>query len=154
MADAYEVARYLVRLAAHDEEPDFLTNLRLQKLLYYAQAWSLAMRGKPLFDDRIEAWPSGPVVPSVFDRFLGLGQRSLLPDDVEEERDIEMEQEDVDFVASVWHSYKGFSPSHLREMTREEDPWRNARGNLSPIEGGDEEITCEAMRDFFSHAVS
>ncbi len=91
MASAYEVARCLVRLAAHDEEPDYLTNLRLQKLLYYAQAWSLAMRDKPLFDDRIEAWPSGPVVPSVFDRFLGLGRRSLLPDDVEAERDIEMD---------------------------------------------------------------
>jgi uncharacterized phage-associated protein len=154
MACAYEVARYLVRLAAHDEEPDYLTNLRLQKLLYYAQAWSLAMRDKPLFDDRIEAWASGPVVPSVLDRFVGLGQRSILPDDVDEERDIEMELEDVDFVASVWHSYKAFSPSQLRDMTREEDPWRNARGNRSPIETSDEEITCEAMRDYFSQAVS
>ena len=109
---------------------------------------------KPLFVDRIEAWSSGPVVPSVFDRFDGLWRRALLPDDVEEERVIEMEPEDVDFVASVWHSYKGFSPSALREMTREEDPWRNARGNLSPIEGGDKEITRESMRDFFSLVVS
>jgi uncharacterized phage-associated protein len=154
MASAYEVARFLVRLGAFEEESDYLTNGRLQKLLYYAQAWSLAMRDKPLFDDRIEAWPSGPVVPSVFDRFDGLWKRAILPDDVEVERDIELEPEDVDFVASVWQSYKGFSPSALREMTREEDPWLKARGNLSPIEGGDEEITHESMRHFFSVAVS
>jgi uncharacterized phage-associated protein len=154
MASAYEVARYLVRLAAHDEEPDYLTNRRLQKLLYYAQAWSLAMRDKPLFDDRIEAWASGPVVPSVCDRFEGLWRRVLLPDDVEEERVIEMEPDEVDFVASVWESYKAFSPSRLREMTREEDPWRKARGNLSPIVRCNEEITLESMRDYFTHAVS
>jgi uncharacterized phage-associated protein len=154
MADAYEVARYLVRLAAFDDEPDFLTNLRLQKLLYYAQAWSLAMRGKPLFDDRIEAWARGPVVPRVFDRFADLGHRPILPDDVEAERAIELEQEDLDFVASVWKSYKAFSPDRLREMTQEEDPWRNARRNLGPIDGSQEEITCEAMRDYFSQAVS
>ncbi len=154
MASAYEVARLLVRLGAFEEEPDYLTNLRLQKLLYHAQAWSLAMRDKPLFDDRIEAWSSGPIVPSVFDRFKGLWRRAILPDDVEEERVVELEPEDVDFVGSVWQSYKGFAPSALREMTREEDPWLQARGNLGPIEGCDKEITHESMRDFFSVAVS
>ena len=63
MAKAVEVARFLAYLAANDVEPDYLTNLRLQKLLYYVQAWSLVLRkSADFFQERIEAWVHGPVV--------------------------------------------------------------------------------------------
>lgn len=65
MASAYEVAQHLIRLAEFEEEPDYLTHLRLQKLLYYVQAWSMAMRSRPMFPERIEAWGHGPVVPNL-----------------------------------------------------------------------------------------
>jgi uncharacterized phage-associated protein len=54
---------YLVRL--DPTAGDSISNLKLQKLCYYAQAWSLALRGKPLFPERIEAWAQGPVVPEL-----------------------------------------------------------------------------------------
>ncbi len=60
---ASEAARYF--LALQDDE-DSISNLKLQKLLYYAQGFSLALTGKPLFNDQIKAWIHGPVVPSVW----------------------------------------------------------------------------------------
>ena len=63
---AQTVANHFVELL-HDQGG--ISNLKLQKLLYYAQAWHLALYGEPLFRDRIEAWVHGPVVPPVFGAF-------------------------------------------------------------------------------------
>src|SRR5438045_3498157 len=57
-------------LAGIDREAgDVITHLKLQKLVYYAQAWSLALLNKPLFEEEIQAWTHGPVVPSLFEKF-------------------------------------------------------------------------------------
>src|SRR4051794_29210853 len=64
---ADQAAEYLVALSQDAGDP--VTNLKLQKLLYYAQGWYLALNNDPLFNDRIEAWPHGPVVPRVYGRF-------------------------------------------------------------------------------------
>ena len=74
MTHALNVARYLIKLAGSGAERDPLTNLRLQKLLYHAQGWHLAVFGRPLFPDQLEAWPQGPVVPDVYRMFEGDGQ--------------------------------------------------------------------------------
>jgi uncharacterized phage-associated protein len=152
MARAYEVARYLVRLAADEEEPDFLTHLRLQKLLYYVQAWSLAQRGTPLFSEQIQAWANGPVVREVYSRFRDIGRRPILPEDMEPDREIDLDEEDRAFVAAVWESYKGFSAWSLREMTHEEAPWLDARRGLGPADRCENEITHDAMREYFTTA--
>ena len=65
MLSAQDVAKYFLTLVSEDEG-DFLTNLKLQKLLYYAQGFSVAMLGSPLFSDKIEAWTYGPAVPNVY----------------------------------------------------------------------------------------
>ena len=69
LPSAVDVARYLVLLASTEsdgpaQEADCLTNLRLQKLLYYVQGWSLGERGRPMFREEIQAWRYGPVVPA------------------------------------------------------------------------------------------
>ena len=116
MSRAIESAVMLVRLAAVEEERDYLTNLRLQKLLYYVQAWSLVMRRKPMFQDRIEAWVHGPVVPSVYRHFSHKGPMPIVEADVENV-EIELDEEEASFVASVWETYKAYSALKLREMT-------------------------------------
>src|SRR5258708_4115865 len=69
---ALDVANWF--LAAMDRGAgDSITHLKLQKLVYYAQAWSLALRNKPLFDEDFVAWTHGPVVKSVWRRFKGYG---------------------------------------------------------------------------------
>lgn len=68
MADIFDFANFFIDLSLHNEE-DPMTNLRLNKLLYFAQGCSLAKRNKPLFDDDIEAWTYGPVVPAIYHCF-------------------------------------------------------------------------------------
>ena len=84
MAAAMDVARQFVRLAWNGEEPEGLTHMRLQKLLYYAQGWHLAAFGRPLFVGRIEAWKHGPVVKEVYPRFVDRKASPISPDDAGE----------------------------------------------------------------------
>ena len=70
---AERVADYIIR-SAH-ESGELITNLKLQKLVYYAQAWHLALFDEPLFDDPIEAWVHGPVVSSLYSKFPEHRQR-------------------------------------------------------------------------------
>ena len=58
-------------------EKDNLTQMKLHKLLYYAHGWHLGFKGKPLFDDKIEAWEYGPVVPSIYRQFRDFGSRPI-----------------------------------------------------------------------------
>ena len=80
MANVHDVAQFFIGLAneqANNEQGDMMTNLRLQKLLYFAQGWHLARYGKPLFDDDIEAWQYGPVVPSVYNAYKQYGRGGI-----------------------------------------------------------------------------
>jgi uncharacterized phage-associated protein len=153
MANAKEVARLLVHLAANESEPDYLTNLRLQKLLYYAQAWSLVMRKKPIFSQSIEAWVHGPVVREVYAQYADNGDRVISPDGIDATK-IKLTPEERSFVGSVWESYKGYSASKLREMTHQEEPWINARNGYGPADSCEVVIAHKAMRDYFQDAPS
>ena len=65
MASAHDVARYIVRQLAP------LSTIKLQKLVYYSQAWHLVWEDAPLFDERVEAWANGPVVPEIYREHRG-----------------------------------------------------------------------------------
>jgi uncharacterized phage-associated protein len=149
MARAIEVARYLIRLAENEEEPDFLTHLRLQKLLYYVQAWWTVQRDGVIFTEPISAWVHGPVVREVYSAFSNNGQRPIMPEEIGD-NPIDLTEEEREFIASVWESYKGYSALKPRDMTHQEDPWINARKGYAPADRGDEEITPEALRAYFS----
>jgi len=153
MPKAIEVARYLVNLAATEDEPDYLTPLRLQKLLYYVQGWSLAIRERPMFSERIEAWANGPVVRDVYREFSAFARRSIVPEDVETESGPDLTDEEKEFIHSVWEALKGHSASSLWKMTHEEPTWLNARNGAAPTDRCDEEISHESMRTFFAQHV-
>ena len=154
MARAIDVARCLVNLAVCEDEPDTLTHLRLQKLLYYCQAWSLAKRDRPLFPEPIEAWSSGPIVIDIYRRFSDQGMVPIYPESFDPEDESEIDPEESHFVVSVWEAYKGFSASKLRDMTHEEDPWIQAREGYGPAQRCEVEIKPEAIRDYFLSGVS
>ena len=91
MTTALDAARYLVRLGFTPDEPedsDFLCPLRVQKLLYYVQGWSLGINDVPMFSERIEAWAHGPVVRDLYaapprlegDDHRSAGRLGVLPD--------------------------------------------------------------------------
>jgi uncharacterized phage-associated protein len=143
-----DVANYLIKLAAAEDEPDYLTHLRLQKLMYYVQAWSLARRGRPAFKGRIEAWAHGPVVKELWKVLSARGSTPLPVDALCGASTLS--KDDAGFVASVWNAYRGFTAFALRSMTHNESPWINARGGIAPADSCSTEITHEAMREYFS----
>jgi uncharacterized phage-associated protein len=121
-----------------------ITNLKLQKLLYYTQAWNLAFTGNPLFLESIEAWVHGPVVPSIFRRFreyrwMPINSAVEPYDDGGVRRHIE----------SVLNAYDKFDATQLERLTHSEDPWKIARGNLAPDMSSRNVISNIVMRDYY-----
>ncbi len=111
------------------EAGEAITHLKLQKLVYYAEAWYLAFCDKPLFEEAPQAWTHGPVYPSLFQKYRENSWDSLpierharrVPDDL------------AGFLQSVFNSYGQFGAKRLEELTHEETPWKETRGNL-PLE--------------------
>lgn len=148
---ALQVARYLIRIAAADEDP--LTHLRLHKLLYYVQGWSLAMRNKELFSDSIQAWTYGPVVPAVWKRFQHYGSQVILPTDEPSSSSI-LDKEAKNFIERVWDTYKEFSALKLKEMTHREGPWKNARVGVPPGSSCTNTISPTSMKEYFTKCLN
>lgn len=144
---AIDVAKYLVWLADSEDEPDRLTPMRIQKLLYYCQGWSLVRRDRPAFYERIQAWAHGPVVPEVFQEFKSYG-RDAIPANQGDCKAVS--EGDAAFVNGVWAVYKPYSAISLSQMTHDERPWKDARGNLPREASCKKEITTKALRLFFS----
>jgi uncharacterized phage-associated protein len=153
MAKSIDIARHLVLLAASEDEPEYLSPLRLHKLLYYVQAWSLTNRDRPMFPEKIEAWAHGPIVVDLFQTFAKYGDKPIPPEDFLDE-EIDLDDEERDFVASVWESFKVYSANSLRKMTHQEAPWLDARKGLGPADRCSNEITHEAMRAYFASPVA
>jgi uncharacterized phage-associated protein len=144
VSNASEVANYLV--ASFRDAGDPLTNLKLQKLLYYAQGWYLAIHDEALFDERIEAWPRGPVVPPVYGSFKHR-QWNPIVDDVNKPHlppEVEAHLKEVMDVYGVHGAY------YLEKLSHQERPWLDARGDLGPTDSCNNVITPEAMKEFFS----
>ena len=137
-----DVADYL--LANVDEESgDGISNLKLQKLVYYSQGLYLAMQGEPLFDEPIEAWDRGPVVPALYASYKHYHHRPIEPPQQFVAGDYPPEiREILDAVQTV---YGQFSAWKLRDMTLGEPPWRSTPRN--------EPISLDSLAAFFSQIV-
>jgi len=117
---AHEVARYFVSLV-DDEAGDSITNLKLQKLLYYAQGVNLALKDAVLFPDPIEAWVHGPVVPNVYHAYKQHGGERIPPEQV----NLELYPPDIsELLDEVNEVFGQFSAAKLRAMTHSEPPWK------------------------------
>lgn len=144
MAHVSNVARYFLSLA-EEEAGDDVSNLKLQKLLYYAQGFHLALFDKPLFTNEIRAWTHGPVVADVYHDYKRYGSGVIPRTECELEALTTEEKELLDEVYQVYGQYSAWK---LRNMTHEEAPWVNAYA-----QGADTVISPAAMRDFFQTLV-
>ena len=122
MITALAAAKYLLSLD-NSEDGDVTSNLKLQKLLYYAQGMHLALYGEPLFAETIEAWQHGPVVPPVYHAFKKYAAGPIRVKDGESAKLPKRARETLDEVHTV---YGQFSAWRLREMTHREPPWADA----------------------------
>lgn len=139
MAKVHDVAAYVLKRQGP------MTTMKLQKLVYYAQAWSLVWDEKPLFRARLEAWAAGPVVPALYRLHRGQFKVSTWPEG-DPARLTALERETIDAVLGFY----GPKSSHwLSDLTHQERPWRDARRGLGPGERGDREITLAAMAEYY-----
>ena len=130
MLKSIEVARYL--LAKQDEESgELISNLKIQKLCYYAQGFALVVLNRPLFYEDLEAWQHGPVVPSLWKDFNSHGAGPIPPP---EDLDLEYySPQDKELMDDIYRIYGQFSAWKLRNMTHVEPPWVNTpTGNTIP----------------------
>jgi uncharacterized phage-associated protein len=123
--------------------------MKLQKLVYYSQAWHLVWEDEPLFPERIEAWANGPVVPQLYREHRGRfsvrkwakGEPAKLTG---------AERASIDTVVDF---YGEKTPYWLSELTHREAPWRDAREGLPPGTRSNREITKAAMAEFYASLV-
>jgi len=143
MANVFDVAEYVLSMLG--ETP----TMKLQKLVYYCQAWSLAWDGIPLFEEDFEAWMNGPVCPVLYQEHKGIFNvshgffKSHISDDPN------FSQENIDSMNIVISDYGNKAPYWLSELTHMENPWRLARHGFSVGEHSNNIITKESMQIYY-----
>lgn len=143
---ALTVADYFLYKANKEKKP--LTNKKLQKLVYYAQAWSLVLNDKKLFNEPIEAWVHGPAVRSLYCQYKNFGFSPIIKN--VEESSIKIVSKDRELLDEVWNVYGKLDPDYLEMLTHSEKPWQDARNGLQSHQSSDNEINTKTMKSFYS----
>ena len=120
MLTCHDVAKYFLSLVDEDAG-DSISNLKLQKLVYYAQGYCLAIHDRPLFVEPIEAWEHGPVVPELYRSFKQHGAQPL---PVQKVTIAKFLPEEIKLLDEIWEMFGQFSATKLRNMTHHEDPYK------------------------------
>lgn len=128
---------------------------KLQKLLYYAYGWTLALLNENvddihsrLFEDPIEAWIHGPVIPSVYVQFKEYGWNNI-PKVMDFDESV-FPLEVLDVLNQVWDVYGGYSGNQLEAFSHREDPWIQARKGLSSEESSDVQLSDRVIFEYFN----
>jgi len=144
MFKALDIARKLLLTAKRDSviegQGELMSNMKLQKMLYYEQGFHLAVFGTPLFEEAIEAWMYGPVVPAVYEVYKDYGYNGIDPGEVEAVTLSDREQALFDEVYKVYGAYSAIG---LMNMTHRESPWANTPTGVGSV------ISRDKMVEFF-----
>jgi uncharacterized phage-associated protein len=137
---ALDIANKILAKASLTESGELISNMKLQKLLYYQQGFHLAYFGSPLFDEEIEAWMYGPVVPAIYDHFKDNNNRGIEYSRVPIALSINEEEALFDEVYKVYGKYSAWG---LMDMTHQESPWKSTPVGIGNI------ITKDKLKMFF-----
>ena len=141
MTKADDVAKYII---LHEKDID---NLKLQKLLYYCQAVNLVLTKTPLFDDKIQAWLYGPVVPNIYHEYKKYGEDAIPKTNINNKL-IHLSPEEIENIDVALRFYSKFSGPELIDRTHCETPWISAYKQHPNTE-----ITTKSIYDYFSKAL-
>lgn len=162
MPTVHDVAAYIL------EHKGRMSAMKLQKLVYYSQSWSLVWDDRPMFPEAIEAWANGPVVPVLYEKHRGrfdvtdwpFGNANALDKDARETVDIVLEfygkhnaqwLSDLTHAEDPWKITRGLPTTNLTmPFPDAEDLWKKARTGLKDGERGHNEITLESMMEYYS----
>lgn len=144
MKRVFEVARYIIVKIGKP-----ISALKLEKLTYYCQAWSLAWDGVPLFNEDFEAWANGPVCRDLYNMHRG---QFLLNQNFLSEYNIEnvFTKEEKETMDSVLDFYGDKEPHWLSELTHKERPWKETRGTCRQGEYCDSIINKSLIQEYYS----
>ena len=141
MATAHNVAKWFL-------SKDNMTHKKIQKLCYYAQAWYCALYdGTPLFNEEIQAWVHGPVIPSLYSYYADYKWEQIPQSPFDESI---FSPKEIDILNAVYDTYGSFSGDQLENLTHSEGPWNSARGSIEPWEICTNQISCASLREYYS----
>lgn len=140
MATAHDVAAEIVAICGS------MSAMKLQKLVYYSQAWALVWDDEPIFLEKIEAWANGPVVVELYERHKGQFTISSWTDGNGDN----LQRKFRETIKAVCTHYGKFNAQQLSDLTHSEEPWIQAREGLAPGERGNHEITLASMSEYYS----
>lgn len=152
------IANYFLHLAELSGQR--LDAMKLQKLVYYAHGWYAGHTGEPLINEQIEAWPYGPVIPSLYHEFKAFGSQPIMRKATEyvpahralREVECPADEEIRAFLHNVWMGYRDYSGLTLSEFTHAPNsPWDITRRSSNGAR--DTDIQFELIRDHFAEAV-
>jgi len=144
--NAEDIAEWFLnknRIQMNFEDSEYITNLKLQKLLYYAQGYFLAKKDTPLFNDDFLAWEHGPVVRKIYNKYKTNGANGIV---YNKDFNVKMDNETENILEEVYENYGQYTAWKLRNMTHEEEPWKTTTRN--------DIISKEKIRDFFKTKVA
>ena len=155
--EAEKVVKYVI--AYHDLHGDLISNKKLQKLLYYIEAWGLVhLNG--IIDEDFEAWVYGPVIPDIY-KFRNYEYSPIANNDIEHYdpakycESFHREFEDVgELIDTVLEKYGSMTSLQLELLSHSETPWIEARIGLEPFERGDRIIKKKTMASYYSSLIA
>lgn len=142
MANVFDSAKYIL------EKTGPLSTMKLQKLCYYSQAWSLVWDDNELFPEDFEAWANGPVCRTLYDHHCGMYKISAaqIP---EEKLDHDLSENQKDTINHVLEHYGERDAQWLSTLTHLEDPWKDARKGYAPGERCNVVISKASMAEYY-----
>ena len=150
-------------LTHFDYAGDLITNKKLQKLLYYVEAWNLVYHSS-VIDDDFEAWVHGPVVPDVYQAFKGFGYSAIENKYAEGQSASEkmrellgsakMEQTQKDIMFAVLKKYGSLTSYQLETLSHSEPPWATARKGFDDFAHSSNVIDKGLMKEYYSSLVN
>lgn len=155
-----DICRYIIN-ACH-EQGYSVSNLKLQKLLYFAQGYSLAIVDKPLFNEEFEAWDFGPVVPVAYRNYKIFGA-NCIPKiqyyyDINYDNDTFLDKIEYDkkyyndieqtIMDNIVKTFGRYSANELVKITHSQPPWINCYKKKTIIEKEEiKEYFCSVLRN-------
>lgn len=121
MYKAEEIAAYVIKTT------EWMSNFKLQSVLYFVQAEFLVVKGRPCFDDPIEAWGFGPVIPTVYRQYaiysgmMILRAKAPMP---------HLTKEDRELIDGIVKECEKYGTTELISITTKQAPWQNAYRNF------------------------
>jgi uncharacterized phage-associated protein len=139
-ASAHDVAKYII------SKFGVVSAMKLQKLVFYSQAWSLVWDERLLFSEKIEAWANGPVVPKLYSVHKGQFEISNWPLG----KISNLDHKAKTTIDSIINFYGKKTAQELSDLSHCEKPWLEARQGLAPQERGNNVISTASLHEYYS----